>query len=202
MEFEINFLVLQAHTENLETIREKVKKLIEAQNGKVTETLEYRKRKLAYKIKHEQYGFFTVFRFTLEDNDAIVALRKDLNLNHEVARYLIVRASELPSLKEEVAPAQQEKNQMEQKDTIKQEDIEKILSGKKVQKKTETVQQPQPVTPQEQKEEITAQEPAEEEKAADEKKPTQEEKKEVEVDKDGKSSLEDLDKKLDEILNI
>lgn len=190
MEFEINFLMLQSHTEDLRTIREKVKKLIEANNGSVSDELEYRKRKLAYKIKHELYGFFSVFRFTMEKNDTIKTLKKDLNLYQDVARYIIVRADELPALKEEVVPAEQERQQMEEKDTIKQEEVEKILSGKKLskglQQKEEKVQQKPERKPEDEEriQEVQAEEKSEEE------------------EKDEKSSLEDLDKKLDEILNI
>lgn len=185
MEFEINFLVLQSQTENLEALRGEVKKIIEANTGSITDKLEYRKRKLSYKIKHELYGFFSVFRFIMKDSGMIKALKKDLNLCQDVTRYIIVRADELPALKEEIVPAEQEKQQMQEKDTIKQEEVEKILSGKKLDKGTE------------QKEEEIQQEPKE--KPEDKKEAQVRPKKE---DDDEKSSLEDLDKKLDEILNI
>lgn len=198
MEFEINYLVLQSHTEDFPILREKVKKLIEANKGSIIDKLEYRKRKLAYKIKHELYGFFSVFRFTMEENDTIRTLKKDLNLHQDVARYIIVRADELPALKEEIIPAEQERQQMEEKDTIKQEEVEKILSGKKLSKRLEQKEKKAQREPEEKPEvekEIQG--------ARIEKKPQKEaEEKKSEEEKDEKSSLEDLDKKLDEILNI
>jgi small subunit ribosomal protein S6 len=216
MKYEINFLVLQSNTENLEKIKGDVKTHIETRGGKITDLLEYKKRKLAYKIKHEQYGFFTVFRFAIEEGEMIEKIKKDLNLLQTVARYIIVKADELPSLKEET-PEKQEKAQMDSKNTIKQEDVEQILSKKKttkvdtkkkveekiVEKKEEKVVEEKKVeqVKEKAKEENKVEEP---EKTPKQEEPAKEEttaaKKEKETE-DNKSSLEDLDKKLDEILN-
>lgn len=211
MEYEINFLVLQSNTEKLEDARNAIKKIIEKREGKITDTLEYKKRKLAYEIKHQQYGFYTVFRFTAEGNETIEKIKRDINLLQNVARYIIIRADGLSSLKEET-PLTQEKNEMASKNTIKQEEVEQILSGKKpapkkpamtTAKKEEVSEvkkeeSPKAVAPEkvekekeeEKKEEVPAKEDVEPQKAAEDKK-----------EKDDRSSLEDLDKKLDEILN-
>lgn len=187
MEFEINFLVLQSQTENLETLREKVRKIIEERGGKIIDKLEYRKRKLSYQIKHELYGFFSVFRFEMEDGGVVEKVKKDLNLQQDIARYIIVKTDELPALKEDVAPEQQEKQQMEEKDTIKQAEVDKILSEKE-----EVPSKPEP------KEE----EPKPERKEEPKEEPAEKEEEKKEKAKEDKSTLEDLDKKLDEILSI
>lgn len=194
MEFEINFLVLQSQTENLETLREKVKKIIEAREGKITDKLEYRKRKLSYQIKHELYGFFNVLRFEVEDGSIVEKIKKDLNLQQDITRYIIVKTDELPPLKQDVTPEQQEKNQMEEKDTIKQEEVEKILSEKET---SDTPQKKEEV-----KEEPRKEESAEKKIEKEEKKKEVKEEEYKDEEKDEKSTLEDLDKKLDEILNI
>lgn len=186
MEYEINFLVLQSNTESIESIRQKVKKIIEAHQGTVIDTLEYKKRKLAYKINHELFGFYTVFRFKMDAPAEIEAMKKELNLFSDVARYIIVRTDELPKLQKEIeAPKKEKPVPIKEKKVIKQEDVEKLLAEKKTdstpEQKTATKEVPEekPV-----KEEVEKKAPAEKKEKKDE------------------DSLEDLDKKLDEILNI
>ncbi|MEA2006563.1 MAG: 30S ribosomal protein S6 [Patescibacteria group bacterium] len=194
MEFEINFLVLQSQTENLEALREKVKKIIEERGGKVTDKLEYRKRKLSYQIKHELYGFFSVFRFDMEDGGLIEKVKKDLNLQQDIARYIIVKTDELPALKKEIVPEQQEKRQMEEKGTIKQAEVDKILSEK------EAAPSKPEIKEKESKQELEKKKEPKKELTEKEKEPNKEKKEEKA--KEDKSTLEDLDKKLDEILSI
>lgn len=202
MEYEINFLVLQANTESLEKIKEKVQKMIETHKGAVTDTLEYKKRKLAYQINHEFYGFYTVYRFTIEDSSDIETLKKELNLFTDVARYMIVKTDELsPLQREKEVPKQEKPVPIKEKKVIKQEDVEKILA----EKKTDSTSEEKPVKKEVLKEKTAVKEETEEEtkeidKEITEKTPEKkEEKKEDQKDED---SLEDLDKKLDEILNI
>ncbi len=189
MQYEINYLMLQSKTEDLDKIRKKVRKTLEARGAKIVDELVYQKRKLAYKIKHEQYGFYTVYRFRAEQKEdkknPIDGIKKDLDLSQNVARYIIVRADELPELQKEIkeAPAQ-----VSDRDTIKQEDVAKIISSKKAATKPKPDVKPK-------KDEIKK-EDVEKELRKEETR-----KKDAKGKKDD-ASLDDLDKKLDEILNI
>lgn len=206
MEYEINFLVLQSQTEKLDEARKEVEKAIKDQNGTVTENRFYKKRKLAYKINHEQYGFFNVLRFTLKNNGKIKELKKELNLLKETARYIIVKADELPSL----TTPEEDKTSKEKK-TIKKEEVAKIIAKKE---KTVTKKELKPKSEErtDQKKKALSKKESELNKKTDIKVSTK--KKEVDNKKDSskkeaeekssdkKTSLEDLDKKLDEILSI
>jgi ribosomal protein S6 len=233
MLYEINYLVLQSKTADLEKIRGEMKKIVESFDAKVTAEREYLKRKLSYEITHERYGFFTVLRFEIKDNNKIQELKKNLNIDENVSRYIIVRADELPSL-EEHAKIEAD---VQRKDTLKQEEVEQALA-KEAKKTPETAPAKEEV-----KKEETADEIKEETKEeVVEKKPTsakttagKEDKKKVEEDlpkekenkkeivekeeekedtveanekeadkkdEEGKVSLDELDKKLDEILNL
>jgi small subunit ribosomal protein S6 len=193
MEYEINFLVLQSHTETVDKLRDKVKSLIKEHEGTTTDELVYKKRRLAYEIKHEMYGFFTVLRFTLENNSDILDLKRELNLVQDIIRYVIVRADALPKLSQEILTME-----TREKSTIKQEDVEKMIAKSAQDKESKReVKQIKEEKKEERKEEIK-ETPKETTKKEEEKK---EDKKEGK-DSDDKSSLEDLDKKLDEILSI
>ncbi len=198
MEYEINFLVLQSNTETIDAIRDKVKSLIKDHKGSVIDELVYKKRRLAYEIKHEMYGFFTVLRFTLENNPDIIDLKRELNLVQDIARYIIVQANQLPKLSQEILSMERR-----EKTTVKQEDVEKIIAKseqskeskevkkeeeKKVKEKTENEDSKKEVKVEDKKEEVKKEEVKEESKE--------------DKDSNDRSSLEDLDKKLDEILSI
>jgi len=129
MNYEINFLILQSQTENTDEIKTRVKKLITDQEGKITDELIYQKRKLAYEIKHEQYGFYTVYRFDLESGEKLKDLTKNLNLEKGVSRYIIVKSTELPKLQKEIGkePKSEEKREVTKKPSKKKSE-KKILA--------------------------------------------------------------------------
>ncbi len=214
MLYEINFLILQSKTSELEKIREEIKNFIKSFDAEIVEEKEYLKRKLAYGIQHENYGFFTVLRFQFKKKNNLDDLKIKLNQKNNIARYIIVRADELPSLKE------QDIEKLEKihtgKKSIKSEDVGKALAEqKKVKKETISKVQEKPETTdkklteeKEAKVETTDKEEKEIKKPEIKKakvsskkevtkKPTEKKVKE----KDSEISLDELDKKLDEILN-
>lgn len=221
MIYEINFLVLQSKTEQLEKIRKETKKFLESFGAKVTEEKEYLKRKLAYEIQHENYGFFTVLRFEFEKVVSLDELKNKLNQKEEVARYIIVKAEDLPSLKEQDTKKLEELHT--DKKSIKSEDVEKALkeqAKKEAVAKTTQPKKEKPVDKKvdekeiiEKKEVVEDKETAEKKEVVDNKKVEKKEKPakkspqkktaEEESEKEDQSevSLDELDKKLDEILN-
>lgn len=199
MGYEINFLVLQSQTEKVEQIREQVQALLKEYKGSVTDELVYKKRKLAYEIRHEIYGFFTVLRFDLEEKSNIFEIKRELNLLQDIARYIIVKTDELPEINKDIVSERKET-------TVRQEDVEKIVAKKEVIKKEVVVEKKieKEEIKEEKKEEVKEEKKEEkkEEVKEEKKEEVKEEKKEVEKEKDeDKTSLEDLDKKLDEILS-
>jgi len=128
IEYEINYLVLQSKTKDLEKIRKKVKELISKAEAKITGEINYQKRKLAYEIKHELYGFYTVLRFQTKNKEIVEKITQELNIDPEIARFIIVRADELPSLKEEGEKLTEEKKD---ETVVKQEELDKILEKQK-----------------------------------------------------------------------
>lgn len=186
--YEINYLVLQSRNAKLEKLRGSVKELLKKSGAQITEEKEYLKRKLAYEIKHEGYGFYTALRFKIEEKDKLDSIKKDLNLNYDIVRYIIIGADNLPSLKESEEAAKRQKEPVAKKEakneTIKAEDVEKMIS-----KSAAEIEEP-------------AAKQAQQTKTANEEKIQPEEKEEGAEKKDDKNSLDELDKKLDEILNI
>lgn len=246
MQYEINFLVLQSKTEDLEKIRTEIKSLIEKYKGKINDQLFYQKRKLAYEIKKERYGFYSVFRFEISNKlESLKELKTELNLNHSVARYLIVRADDLPALQKkeltnEASPSAKNlkttastASKTESASTEKVKLTKKSTTTKENQtlKEAKTTKVEAPVKPKEKvsieeeviatldnenevtknKTEIVAKEKTENKELDTEKTEPEEKSAELKPEKKEEikrrpakkqASLEDLDKKLDEILDI
>ena len=206
MIYEINFLVLQSKTAELEKIRKETKKFVESYGAKIVEEKEYLKRKLAYEIKHENYGFFTVLRFEFKEGQNLDELKVKLNQKGDVARYIIVRADELPSLEEQDAKKLEKIHSG--KKSIKSEDVEKALSEQRkaeVEKEAEKKEEVKEVEKEtEKKPEVKEKKKAAPKKVVKKKEEKPEEKEDEEAEekeKKEKVSLDELDKKLDEILN-
>lgn len=211
MNYEINFLILQSQTENIPQLRKKVKDLIKKNEGTITDELVYQKRKLAFEIKHEQYGFYTVYRFDLEDGTKLKDLTKDLNLEKGVARHIIVKSNEIPKLQKEIgkAPKTEEERKVEKNAPKKKigkkvlDDISKETTANASNKKSKSgVKTPSIEKVVKTKTELDKAEITEDKKDGKKEEKIVAKKKPTKVTKKEEISMDDLDKKLDEILDI
>ncbi|MDZ4385292.1 MAG: 30S ribosomal protein S6 [Candidatus Moranbacteria bacterium] len=175
MKYELFYLVATSKEAELEAIKAGAQEIVTAEGGVFDEKEVVEKRKLAYQVKHETHGIYVAHRFEIEDPTKIQAITRKLNLHTSILRSVISRASELPELKTKE---------------------ERIGAASAVsERKSKTTKEPAtaPAKPAESKTAPIATAPAKTEKAEEliGKKPVQKEK-----------TTEDIDKKLEEILNI
>jgi ribosomal protein S6 len=111
MEYELMFLVAEDKRPDLDRITQDVRAIVETAGGTwAGESLTF-DRKLSYEIKHNWRGIYFVQRFTLPDKDTrdemnegddvtdpIAEITRQMNLNQELLRYIIVNAAQLPPL--------------------------------------------------------------------------------------------------------
>lgn len=110
MKYELFYLIGGTREADAEKIRKEVSGIIASAGGVFEEKETLEKRRLSYKIKHETHGIYIAQRFELEDNQKIGDIVGKMNLNSEVLRFILSRASELPPLKsKEERIADQEK---------------------------------------------------------------------------------------------
>ena len=185
MEYEICYLIGESKELNLDSIKEGVEKIVENAGGSFLEGEFQEKRKMAYEIEKEIRGTYVARRFEVKKvNGAVDEITKELNLNNDVLRFIVVKTDELPELR---------KSELETKTEE---------SFDKTQDKKEEVKE---VKKEESKKEVRKEEVKKEESKKKEVK--EEEVKKEELKKEGKKekktkSKEEFDKKLDEILNI
>lgn len=114
-EYELFYLVGESKEVNLPAIRKEVEEMFVSEGATFLPLETMDKRKLAYEVKGEERGFYIARRFTLSDmsdlssaefekamkeTDAITRLHRKMALSKNILRTLILRADELPELKQ------------------------------------------------------------------------------------------------------
>ena len=200
------------HTgDDLQKVRETVTSLVKEHGGEITLDDIFAKQKLAYPIKKVHQGTYVVMEFDIE-KDKINTVEKLLHLNNDLLRYMLIK-------KKVKTAAELERENSIQERLLKQKEDE--LAALEGELKAKPVAEEKKA---EAKEDVVAVAPAKEEVKEEKEAPVaKKETKEIELDekeekvapkkeekkKDdeikqkapkSKISLDDLDKKLDEIL--
>lgn len=88
--YEILFIVSNKFTDDeAKKITEKVSQVITENGGEITHSEYWGKKKLAYEIKHNAYGYYALFEFDLEGN-LLAKIDQNLRLSTEVLRHQII----------------------------------------------------------------------------------------------------------------
>jgi ribosomal protein S6 len=205
MQYELFYLVGERNEPNLEAIRQEVSELLISEKATLLDPELTEKRKLAYEIKHQSRGTYVTRRFEMPEIDywanqeetagkefGIEVITKKLNLTNTVLRFIIVKTDSLPAL-----GAKEKRQQMEQKDgkVIKKEAKPQRPESRPFMKK-EAPKAPEKIT----KETVAT---------ASVEKPTEVALEKIEATpekpktkKSSKKESEDIDKQLEELLNI
>ena len=156
---------------------EKIKELITKNKGKISSENNLGRKKLSYPIEKSLKGVFICLEFDIEPK-TLKPIEKELKLNKNIIRYLIIKKPEnvKPIIAED--PKKKEKKVKEEKPEVKIEEIKE----EKPEVKIEEIKEEKPETTENIVENLD-----------------QGEKNKGEEDK--KTNLNELDKKLDEILN-
>lgn len=91
--YETLFVVHPERGTRLKEFIERFKKVVEGQEGVVSQVDEWGLRDLAYRIDKQSRGFYTLFRYS-SSAKAVEELERNLRLTDGVLRYLTVRADE------------------------------------------------------------------------------------------------------------
>ncbi len=89
--YEIMFIVPNKYTEaEAKTIIGRVEKMIMDANGQIISSDYWGKKKLAYEIKHNTYGYYQIYQFDFP-GEALAKLDNDLRLSHEILRHQVLK---------------------------------------------------------------------------------------------------------------
>lgn len=128
--YELLAIVPNKYTEDeVPQIQKTIGALIEKVGGKTVKEINYGKRRLAYPIKHNHYGYYLLTHFDL-DAEQVRELDSYLRVQDEVIRYLITFALPEGSLPKEAGdlhaqeePKREEKPEEKRSNTMKKPSI-------------------------------------------------------------------------------
>ncbi|MBT4277179.1 30S ribosomal protein S6 [Candidatus Falkowbacteria bacterium] len=192
MNYELLFIVPNKYSDDeVKEINQKVISTVKENGGDIQSTQDWGKKKLAYQIKHFRYGYYTLVIFAGEP-DTPEKITQKLNINTDVIRFQIVK---------EVKRSKPFSPDNQDKVKVEKQVIEKTVEKKEEKPKTEK-------TAKKDKEEKVETKPEKAETTDD--KPEETKKKEPKDKVNGearesglgqKASIDELDKKLDELLD-
>ena len=108
--YEILFIVPNKFTESeAKAIIDNTEKLIVDNGGSITYTEYWGKKKLAYEIKHQWYGYYNLFVFEL-DGEKLQKIDQTLKLSTDILRHQIVKAEF--STPEEIAKQKEKQDKL------------------------------------------------------------------------------------------
>ncbi len=120
-QYEIAVLFDQGLEIDLEKATAKVEKIITADGGKITDTDNWGKRKLAYPINGQDFAIYVFYTVDLP-GEAVQKINDTLNITDEVVRFLITKPDLKKLAKAETAKAEKAAKAAERGDKADDED--------------------------------------------------------------------------------
>ena len=121
MQYELFYIIGQNNEEKMDSIKKEVEQTLIDEGATFSDIEVITKRKFSYEIKHQIRGTYIAKRFEMPDvdywasendsaekNDPLMSATKKLNLNQDILRFLIVKADELPELRQKETPVRKE----------------------------------------------------------------------------------------------
>jgi small subunit ribosomal protein S6 len=108
---------------DLSKAEEKVTKIISGAGGKITNTDNWGKRKLAYNIKKQEHAIYVFYTVEMP-SEGVKQIETTLNITDEVIRYLITKPDLKAIAKAEAMKAEKAKKQAERGDRTDDDDDE------------------------------------------------------------------------------
>lgn len=110
MQYELCYLVGESKDQDLPKIKEEIKNIVLEEGGQWLPLVVEEKRKLAYKVEKNSRGIYITQRFEIiesetdesdsqEKKNVISEISKKINLYPDVARFILIKADDLPELK-------------------------------------------------------------------------------------------------------
>ncbi len=160
---------------------EKVQAVVEKGGGKEITTKDLGKSRIAYPIKHIRYGYFQLINFEAESGD-IKTIRENIGLMTEPLRVIIQNAGDLESIPEKISAISDV--------TVRDSEPAKAVREESLKEPAERPERPEHIEHIEASHQIDVKKPAKTESKPKEKTETKAE----------NIKMEDIDKKLDELL--
>lgn len=124
--------VIDAHQseETIESLINKIKKIITDNGGNIIDVNRWGKRRLAYEIKKKQHGYYVYFLYEIDKSEFPKVLEQIFRISEEMLRYLTLRLDK-KAIKLKVKKKNEEIEKTLNKDSSKKVEEEKLVEESK-----------------------------------------------------------------------
>lgn len=196
--YEILFIIANEYTEEeAKKISQDVEDIISKYKGEISYREFWGKKKLAYPIKNNHFGYYSLLEFDLE-TESLPELNENLRLFDKIIRFQIIKRKKRTLEEINAEKAKQEALSKDKKDKeTKKEEKDNTATKKTEDDSASKVEKEKTEEKEEVKEEVKEEDKKDKEEKTE--KETKEEEKKKKKEKE--DSLKDLDDKLDNILD-
>jgi small subunit ribosomal protein S6 len=198
--YEVLFIIANEYTEEeAKKISQDIEDIISKYKGEISYKEFWGKKKLAYPIKHNHFGYYSLLEFDLETK-SLPELNENLRLFDKIIRFQIIKIRKRTLEEINAEKAKQEALSKNKEEKYTKEEKTTTTSKEKGDKDDSTEEKVEEKKIGEGKEEKDKEE-REETKDKEEKDKVEKDKEEKKDKKEKEDSLKDLDDKLDNILD-
>lgn len=89
--YESMIIVRSSAGNEIDSILEKIKSIVEVHNEAITDVKKIHKKKLAYEIKHESEGIYINLEFTSKDGAVVSELERMFRISESILKFLTIK---------------------------------------------------------------------------------------------------------------
>lgn len=139
--YELLYIISNKYSEDeLKPIIQKVGKIIKDNEGNITKTEEWGKKRLAYPIKHFNYGYYNLVEFDIEGGKT-EKINRTLQMAREILRHqMVVKKVKTPAeIKKEKEISEKIATKAKEKEKLEEEKIKGKVDLKDLDKKLDKI---------------------------------------------------------------
>ncbi len=139
--YELLYIISNKYSEDeLKPIIKKVDRIIKDNSGNITKTEEWGKKRLAYPIKHFNYGYYNLVEFDIK-GDKIEKINRVLQMSRDILRYQMVvkKVKTLEEIKKEREISEKIAIKAKKKEKIEEEKVKGKVDLKDLDKKLDKI---------------------------------------------------------------
>jgi small subunit ribosomal protein S6 len=139
--YELLYIISNKYSEDeLKPIIQKVGKIIKDNRGNITKAEEWGKKRLAYPIKHFNYGYYNLVEFDIEGGK-IEKINRTLRMTREILRHqMVVKKVKTPTeIKKEKEISEKIATKAKEKEKLEEEKIKGKVDLKDLDKKLDKI---------------------------------------------------------------
>lgn len=120
--------------EKRKSVMKEIEDLIKEEGGQVTQTQDWGKREMSYRIKKQEEGYYHIFWFTLENPENLHEIDEHMRLDQGILRHMIVKRDEDYEIVDYIALNAEEEKKAANEGKVSEGGIDSVVKKPKAKK--------------------------------------------------------------------